>query len=47
MAFLHLTGVVNPQGQPPVNLGAITAGLSIANPQQVQLLTQVLDIQAE
>lgn len=44
MAFLHLTGVVSPQGQLPVNIGAVSAGLNVATPQQVQLLAQILDI---
>lgn len=44
MAFLHLTDVVEPDGQPPVNLGVISAGLNPASMQQVQLLTQILDV---
>jgi hypothetical protein len=42
MAFLHLTGVVSPPGQPPVNLGTIATGLNVASAQQVQALTQLL-----
>lgn len=44
MAFLHLAKVDEPEGQPPVNIGAISAGLNAATPQQAQLLTQVLQI---
>jgi hypothetical protein len=39
MAFLHLTGVVSPEGQPRVNLGTITTGLNVASAQQVQAIT--------
>jgi hypothetical protein len=44
MAFLHMTGVVAPEGRPTVNLGAIDSGLNHANEQQVLALTAVLDI---
>jgi hypothetical protein len=44
MAFLHLTDVVEPHDQPPVNIGQISSKLNVATPQQTQLLTQVLPI---
>lgn len=44
MAFLHLIGVVNPQRRPPVDIGAISAGLNVATLQQIQLLTRIIDI---
>ena len=44
MAFLHVENVVTPQDHVPVNLGRIPAKLSIANPQQTQLLAQVVSI---
>lgn len=44
MAFLHLGGVVAPEGQPSVNLGAINNGLNPAFAQQAQTLSQMLPI---
>ena len=44
MAFLHLGEVVAPEGQPPVNLGAINTGLNPATAQQVHQLSQLLPI---
>jgi hypothetical protein len=44
MAFLHLTVAEGPEGQPPVDLDAISPGLNFATPQQVQLLNQLLQI---
>ena len=44
MAFLHLTSVVHPQGQPRARIGTISNGLNITSPRQVQVLTQLLTI---
>lgn len=44
MKFLRLTEVVSPQGQPPVDIGQISPGLNVVNPQQSQLLTGILPI---
>ncbi len=44
MAFLHLTGVVSSQGRPPASIGAISNGLNLASPLQVQVLAQLLPI---
>ena len=44
MAFLHLTGIVSPQGHPPASIGAISNGLNLASPPQVQVLTKLLPI---
>jgi hypothetical protein len=44
MAFLHLTGVVDPQGRPPIGIGQISSGLNVATPLQTQVLSQILPI---
>ena len=44
MAFLHLAGVVRPQGRPPVDIGQTLAGLNVATPLQTQVLSQILPI---
>lgn len=44
MAFLHLAEVVDPQGRPPVGIGNVPPGLSIATPLQAQVLSQILPI---
>jgi hypothetical protein len=44
MTFLHLSGVVASQGQPPVNIDPVSPGLNAATPLQAQLLTQILPI---
>lgn len=44
MAFLHLCHVVSPYGRPAVNIEVITTGLNVASVEQVQILTQLLDI---
>lgn len=44
MAFLHLGGVVAPEGQPAVTLGAIENGLNQASAAQVHSLSQLLAI---
>ncbi len=44
MDFLHLSDVVIPAGLPTVNVGGISAGLNVATPQQVGVLSHVLPI---
>lgn len=44
MTFLHLTGIVVPQGLPLVNIGPISSGLNVATPLQAQVLSQILPI---